>query len=188
MIFDQLMTNKYEVVDGFLTSSLMEALRNQYSEQHFKTAGTGREQKYQTGQSRGDRIHWLGSSSADGADALMCGVLENVRKNINRSCMMGLHEFEAHLACYKPGTGYTKHKDAFADGKNRRKISAVFYLNDEWSENDGGELVVYDEDGNERERILPKAGRAVFFVSEDVPHEVLPALRDRWSVACWFKD
>jgi SM-20-related protein len=35
--------------------------------------------------------------------------------------------------------------------------------------------------------VRPDAGRAVLFLSEDVPHEVLPARRTRYSIACWFR-
>lgn len=35
--------------------------------------------------------------------------------------------------------------------------------------------------------IPPEAGTLVLFLSEDVPHEVLPAYADRYSIAGWFR-
>ncbi len=48
-------------------------------------------------------------------------------------------------------------------------------------------LVLYrgDEPGA-IERILPSPGLMVLFLSEDFPHEVLPATRSRHSIAGWF--
>ena len=64
----------------------------------------------------------------------------------------------------------------------------MLYLNDDWQASDGGELVVYDEHSQEvLHRVLPSAGTLVCFLSEEFPHEVLPAHRDRMSIAGWFR-
>ncbi|MDP2227267.1 MAG: 2OG-Fe(II) oxygenase [Moraxellaceae bacterium] len=39
----------------------------------------------------------------------------------------------------------------------------------------------------ERYRLRPEGGRLAIFMSEDMPHEVLPATRERWSIAGWFR-
>ena len=50
-----------------------------------------------------------------------------------------------------------------------------------------GELVLYknDQDVNGI-KVLPEFGTLVIFLSEEFPHEVLPALRDRYAIAGWF--
>ena len=64
----------------------------------------------------------------------------------------------------------------------------VAYLNPDWSEEDGGELVLYPEKGEQGElRVTPAHGTFVLFLSEDFEHEVLPARRDRLSIAGWFR-
>ncbi len=71
-------------------------------------------------------------------------------------------------------------------------VSLVLYLNEGWQLQDGGgELRVFSPPDNEDQMVglvRPEAGRAALFLSEDVPpHEVLPANRTRYSIACWFR-
>jgi SM-20-related protein len=62
------------------------------------------------------------------------------------------------------------------------------YLNDDWGEHDGGELLIYPQRGDSPpERIMPGNGVLLVFLSERVVHEVLPARRDRFSIAGWFR-
>jgi len=64
----------------------------------------------------------------------------------------------------------------------------VTYLNSDWQPGDGGELVLYAEDEvTEIATIEPRAGTLVLFLSEEIPHEVRPAIRDRISIAGWFR-
>ncbi len=52
----------------------------------------------------------------------------------------------------------------------------------------GGELVLYDGAGEiELVRAAPECGKLVIFLSEDFPHEVLPAKQFRQSIAGWFR-
>jgi SM-20-related protein len=37
------------------------------------------------------------------------------------------------------------------------------------------------------ERVLPNYGKIVIFISDQFPHEVLAAERDRYSIAGWFR-
>ena len=67
-------------------------------------------------------------------------------------------------------------------------LSIVLYLNRAWTSHDGGELVLYGDQGDRTgTRVLPLLGTLVVFMSEDFPHEVLPARRDRYSIAGWFR-
>ena len=61
------------------------------------------------------------------------------------------------------------------------------YLNEDWLESDGGQLALYHPDGTQ-ENVLPVSGRAVFFESDKVEHEVHPSFnRYRLSIAGWLK-
>ena len=60
-------------------------------------------------------------------------------------------------------------------------------MNDNWDENDGGELVIYDEDNNFLKKVIPQANTLVIFLSDKFPHEVLPAKKRRFSIAGWFR-
>lgn len=69
----------------------------------------------------------------------------------------------------------------------RRVLSTVFYLNDDWCDADGGELLLWMDETGEPVRVWPRSGSAVFFLSDAVPHEVRPARVDRYSIAGWFR-
>ena len=56
-----------------------------------------------------------------------------------------------------------------------------------WKAEDGGELVLYrGEEDSQGMRVSPSWGTIVVFLSEEFPHEVLPANRDRYSIAGWY--
>ncbi|MFP4207045.1 MAG: 2OG-Fe(II) oxygenase [Wenzhouxiangella sp.] len=149
-------------------------------------AGIGRETDHQLRPDiRGDRIHWL--TRSDPVQARFLAQMEALRLVLNRRLFLGLFEFEAHYAHYPAGAFYRRHLDSFQGAANR-VVSLVAYLNPDWGAEDGGELVLYDPAGESRlATIIPKSGRIVLFLSEEIPHEVLPARRDRLSIAGWFR-
>ncbi|QGG81255.1 2OG-Fe(II) oxygenase [Litorivicinus lipolyticus] len=132
---------------------------------------------------RGDRIRWIDECS--GAGRTWLAGCDQLRVHLNRTLMAGLFSFESHFAHYPAGAFYQRHVDAFRGQANRR-VSLVAYLNDEWSDADGGQLVLYPTD-HPQVRVTPAMGTLVVFLSEDLAHEVLPASRDRYSIAGWFR-
>ena len=172
-------------VPGFVVKALCQGVEALPARQ-FKKAGIGRAQDYQTKHAiRGDSICWIEGTSEEGATWLAW--CEALRVHINRTLFMGLFSFESHFACYEPGKFYKRHVDAFK-GQGNRVLSLVAYLNDDWTSEDGGELVLYaDESDLIGTRVLPTKGTFVVFLSEQFPHEVLPAARSRHSVAGWFR-
>lgn len=133
---------------------------------------------------RGDALCWLTPALPAGGRYLAW--MDTLRQVLNRELFLGLQEFEAHYAHYPVGAAYRRHVDRHRDS-NARVISAVCYLNEDWPAAAGGELVMYDAQGRERLRLPPQGGTLVLFRSEDMPHEVLPATRERWSIAGWFR-
>ena len=111
--------------------------------------------------------------------------IDALRIALNRELMLGLVECESHYAVYPPGTGYTRHLDRLRDS-DARVLSAVFYLNQAWRVADGGALRLHMADGSSRD-IYPCAGDLLLFLSAQCEHEVLPATRDRMSIACWMR-
>ena len=79
-----------------------------------------------------------------------------------------------------------KHLDAFKNSKNR-VVTTVYYLNDDWDENDGGELLIYDNEDKCITKLLPKQNTLVVFMSEEFPHAVEIAQKDRCSIAGWYR-
>ena len=102
---------------------------------------------------------------------------------MNQRCFLGLIDFEAHYARYQQGDFYQKHLDAFV-GRSNRVLSTVCYLN---TVDQGGELVLYNEQDQLLTKVQPKAGTLVIFESCRFPHEVLPASQTRYSIAGWFR-
>jgi SM-20-related protein len=139
---------------------------------------------------RSDKIMWLDNGVDPAVDAYL-KQMEAIRETVNQQCFLGLFDYECHFANFEPGDFYKTHVDAFADEHNprgNRKLSSVFYLNKDWRSEHGGELVLYAPDsGEEITRVLPQLGTLVLFLSEEFPHEVLPARRTRRSVTGWFR-
>lgn len=157
----------------------------------FAVAGVGRSADHTINRFvRRDKISWIeGHGDAELAWLAWAGRLQVY---LNRRLFMGLFSLESHFAHYRVGDFYKKHVDAFRpDGTERgarRVLSLVAYLNPAWQHSDGGELLIYDERGADVvERVLPSYGTVVVFLSTEVAHEVLPAVRDRYSIAGWFR-
>ncbi|CAI3952280.1 2OG-Fe(II) oxygenase [Alteromonas macleodii] len=188
-IVDDLVTKGFSIQEhglpDFITQALL-ACQRSISEAEYQAAGIGRAENYQKAEKvRGDEICWITGSSSEGA--LWLSWCEAMQQYVNRSLFMGLFSFESHFACYEPGKFYKRHVDAFK-GQGNRVLSLVAYLNDDWTSEDGGELVLYaDESDLIGTRVLPTKSTFVVFLSEQFPHEVLPAARSRHSVAGWFR-
>lgn len=152
-----------------------------------KKAGIGRGNDLTRDRSvRRDRIAWLQGVTAP--QAALFDFFDSMLTGLNQRLFLGLRRFEAHYATYHPGDFYKKHLDSF-QGRASRVISLVLYLNEGWQPEFGGALQVFNrENDNEAcAQVLPEAGRMAIFLSEEIPHEVLPALRTRHSIACWFR-
>ncbi len=152
----------------------------------FARAGTGRQQDHGLNDFvRRDEICWIDGESSAGAAWL--GWAERLRCFLNRELLLGLFSFESHFAHYGPGDFYRRHLDAFR-GEANRMLSLVAYLNSSWQPGEGGELVLYrSAEDSEGIRVVPAMGSVVAFLSEEFPHEVLAAERDRYSIAGWFR-
>lgn len=133
---------------------------------------------------RGDALCWLREDMAAGGVYLRW--MEGLRQSLNRELFLGLQEFEAHYAHYPVGAFYRRHVDRHRDS-NARVVSAVFYLNVDWPPDAGGELLLWSETNELLCRQAPVGGSLLLFRSADMPHEVLPALQERWSIAGWFR-
>ncbi|MCG9693616.1 2OG-Fe(II) oxygenase [Vibrio sp. Isolate22] len=184
-LIDALSTQGYCVWDDFLTHEEVVALRDCIPE-NWKKARIGRNDEVTRESSiRSDKIQWVHRDMGEPASQFL-DKMEQIRLAANQAFFLGLFEYEAHFAKYEKGDFYQKHLDCFKGNENRR-LTTVFYMNDEWSEDDAGELVVYDLQDNHIATIPPKSGRLFVFLSEQFPHEVLPTNTERFSIAGWFR-
>jgi len=137
---------------------------------------------------RGDRTRWFDAAALTPAQAACWRALQALRGELNRELLLGLEEIEAHYALYPPGAHYARHRDRFRDD-DARVLSSVLYLNPDWRAEDGGALRLHlaGKTHYPHVDIYPEAGTLVLFLSADFEHEVLPAARERLSVAAWFR-
>ncbi|GAB3097270.1 2OG-Fe(II) oxygenase [Pseudomaricurvus hydrocarbonicus] len=188
-IAQNLLSQGYSVHPGALPQALSEQLYRHSQElpqQQFDPAGIGRDTQHTRSEAiRKDQICWITDDWEAGRHWLTwAGELQTY---LNRRLFLGLFSFESHFAHYGPGDFYKRHVDAFRGDANRI-LSMVVYLNPEWRPEYGGELVLYSDDQDDQgQKITPTLGTIVVFLSEEFPHEVLPAQNDRYSIAGWFR-
>ena len=137
---------------------------------------------------RGDLTLWLDDLPCSGAAIAHLQHLDALRTELNRRLFLGLHSVEAHYAAYPAGAHYARHRDRFLDvpsaGGAERVVSLVSYLNPDWKSSDGGALRLHMAEGTID--VLPQEHTTVCFLSE-LEHEVLPAGRERFSIAAWLR-
>lgn len=188
-IVDDLATRGWSQQALFLPDALSRALaaecRRRHAEGELNPASVGRGAAQEIREAiRGDQIQWLDPGESEVCDRYL-GAMDSLRQAINQGLFLGLEDFECHFALYPPGAFYKRHLDRFRDD-DRRMVSAVFYLNEGWQPEDGGQLRMFLQDGVEHD-VQPVAGSLVVFLSGEVPHEVLPAGRERLSLTGWFR-
>ncbi|EHR0228572.1 2OG-Fe(II) oxygenase [Vibrio parahaemolyticus] len=184
-LIDALATDGYYIWDDFLSEDEVTQLRDCIPD-NWKKARIGRNDNVTRIESiRSDKIQWLKPAMGQPI-ANYLSKMEEIRQEVNRHFFLGLFEYEAHFAKYEKGDFYQKHLDCFKGNENRR-LTTVFYMNESWSEEDAGELVVYDLNDKEIATIPPRGGRLLVFLSEQFPHEVLPTNAERFSIAGWFR-
>ncbi|UKN02347.1 2OG-Fe(II) oxygenase [Paracrocinitomix mangrovi] len=174
-------------VDGWFSDEeqlgLRKALLSRYNNDNFRHAGIGDKFNLtKVASIRSDKIHWLNVNTEIPAELSFFAKIEGFIQYLNRTCYAGINSHEFHYAVYEPGTFYQRHVDQF-NADDRRKFSMVLYLNDEWIEGNGGELMIYK---NGDHKIDPIPGRLVFF-SSDIEHEVLQSNFQRKSLTGWLK-
>ncbi|TVP49039.1 MAG: 2OG-Fe(II) oxygenase [Halomonas sp.] len=190
-LVDALVEHGWYVGHGAIDLGLCEALNRELLHRAayngLDEAGIGRGQQHLLRKDiRGDAIHWLDRESA--AQRHYLDAMSELQQALNHALFLGLFEYEAHFAHYPPGAFYQRHVDSFR-GRANRVISTVGYLTPNWPSDGGGEMVIYhpDDPSQEVARVVPEAGTFACFLSETIPHEVLPTHQPRTSIAGWFR-
>ena len=167
--------------------------------------------RYTDTSSRGDVVRWLdgGDARAPACSALaqwLRGELLDAVRSACAAAPAGSHAGSGRapslclqggeilpismLACY-PGGGalFKRHVDNSADAPDERAVTAIIYLNPEWTPADGGMLRVFPMRGEEAApalEVAPTCGTLVLFWSHRVPHEVMPASTPRYALSLWM--
>ncbi len=153
----------------------------------FRQAGVGRGESWHVNpEIRSDFVHWIDPTPLLPAQKEIQDRYEELRMAINEQLFLGIFAWEGHLTLYPPGAHYARHLDRFRDAMHRT-VSTILYLNEDWSEGDGGQLRIYTgKEAGEQIDVLPLGGTLVTFLSERFEHEVLPSARERISLTGWF--
>lgn len=134
---------------------------------------------------RRDSICWITGEATAGR--LWLDWARRLKMYLNQRLFLGLFDFESHFSYYASGAFYKRHVDA-SRGDSNRVLTIFAYLNHDWTVEDAGELVLYcSEDDQQGIRVTPAMGTLVVFLSKEFPYEVLPANRDRYSIAGWYR-
>ena len=187
-LIDSLARTGLGVERAFLPPELVASLRTRLGELEaagrFRAAAVGAgAQRAVRPALRGDRLCWLDPPLVQAEEELLARA-ELLRAALNGALALGLFDLECQYAIYPPGGVYVRHLDRSAAGAER-VLSVLLYLNEDWSAADGGALRLYADAGSLE--VIPEGGTLVIFDSARFEHEVLPARRDRFSVAGWFR-
>ena len=187
-VANQLANQNFAITDHFLSLkeviAIKEVFKHHQSQETFKRAGVGKEDDFMLDREiRGDYIKWIDPDFAMQPVRFFLSKINQLQDYLNKTCFLGIRDYEAHFTIYPPGSFYKRHLDQF-QGDGARKISFICYLNNEWQQGDGGELRLYL---NEEEKdIQPLAGKLVCLRSEIIEHEVLLAHKHRYSLTGWM--
>ena len=215
VIGGQLRQSNFCVLDGFLGKAAVGELRAEVASLHnsgrlrlSRLAGgrTGSMLTYSHTAVRGDHVGWFGGE--EGVETWPNGTLHKYLQKVDtliaqlgEADCAGLSHISsrshAMVACY-PGGGarYVRHCDNSCNSGegercNGRRLTAILYLNEGWSQLHGGELRLYPPyaKGEPLCDVAPVADRLVLFYADyRVPHEVLPAHVTRLAITCWYFD
>lgn len=97
-----------------------------------------------------------------------------------------IHSTTQRVATYDEECHIAKHRDGF---NNKRLFVILIYLNKEWEETNGGDLVIYTKN-NERISLTPKAPSVCVldFTQNNLEHEVLKVIKDtRYTYVSFYE-
>lgn len=180
----------WSVQEDFFSKELIHNLKETLTAVHrqgdFKQAGIGRKNNFHIEHSiRSDEISWFDENNLNESQKIFLTITQQLQESINEKFYLGLFELEVHFALYAPNAFYKRHLDQH-ENQDTRVITVITYLNENWKDEDGGELQLYLKDGKTM-TVSPNAGTLVCFMSAEFEHEVLPAKRERASLTGWFR-
>jgi SM-20-related protein len=189
LLIDSYMDSNIGIDAGFLTEKLSSGLQDNIlqlqQDNMMVAAGIGNNEVKDANQKmRGDKIYWMDKSHDNIYEQEFLHHIENFIERLNSTCYTGINGYEFHYAVYEEGSFYKRHKDQFKNDSNR-KYSLISYLNNKWLQEDGGQLVVYQNEI--AQTIQPHSQTSVFFKSDEMEHEVTMANRSRMSITGWLK-
>jgi len=194
-LISELEDKRFFVLDNLLSEEdiglLYQEARRRHELKLYEPAKIGRGPNKQREESiRGDWTSWIEENETELIPIKnYLSIIDNLTKQINQVFFAGLKNFECHFSYYPEGSFYKKHVDQF-QGQTARQLSCILYLNLDYQNKDGGELVIYSQDDSNEEliRINPLGGRFVCFLTKDLYHEVLICNQPRYALTGWVRN
>ena len=188
-LINSFIDNKVGIAEDFLSKPLALQLKKNltelYANDQLRSAGTGNDTAVVHNKlMRSDIIYWLDRKHNNQYENDFFDLMDSFVSHLNSTCYTGITGYEFHYALYEAGSFYKKHFDQFRNN-NSRQYSMIMYLNDNWQQNDGGELCIHHN--NSLQNITPINGKSVFFKSSELEHEVLLTNKPRMSITGWLK-
>ncbi len=186
-IVEALQERDFCILPAWLSQDEVAALTTEFSQLQdqgeFKAAGISKNQQFAR-EVRRDEICWFEPNGLLPAQKILWERFENIKAVLNRELYLGLWDLEGHFASYAKGGFYLRHLDRFASD-DARTVTVVLYLNEDWSPEHGGELVIFTAKGPIH--VEPRAGTLVIFMSAKIEHEVRESHAPRRSFAGWYR-
>lgn len=104
--------------------------------------------------------------------------------SINQSGFFSVEGFHIDASYFLPTHFFKTHMDVYSDPL--QILTFIFYTHDEWTEKDGGNLVLYDKDMTHLKSVSPTPGSFMIFKSRDFPHEVRMCFKERRCLKGWM--
>ena len=189
VLISSFLKTKIGLSNHFLQTRLANKLKTNllelFDNKKFSKAGTGNAEFISQDLSvRSDSIFWLDRKHDNKSENEFLDLIDEFVRYLNMTCFAGITSYEFHYSMYEKGAFYQKHLDQFQNNSNR-KYSMISYLNDNWTEADGGQLLIHQLGNNQN--IDPTQGKTIFFKSDELEHEVLVTNARRMSVTGWLK-
>ncbi len=182
--------NGYFVVDDFCSNddaiAARAAAQRMVDAHRLSPAGVSRAGSVEP-RIRGDLTTFLDENDLDTGFVGVVSALTAFQSTLREQAWLTLPRRELQLGCYPgDGTGYARHLDAFrgASLTGHRRVTVVLWLNEGWQPAHGGCLRVATDHGVVD--VEPLLARAIVFLSERVPHEVLPCFAPRFALTMWL--
>ncbi|CAE8630665.1 unnamed protein product [Polarella glacialis] len=190
----QLRDTGFVVIDGFLSDSLAATLRSEAVE--LATAGRMPQHRFQFGASQFAKPHIFEADLHDEVmqealpefanllfDDSLAKCLELLLPDLGLEIGPRTKSLKLQRNCGRGGC-FPAHYDN-AGRPSRRAVTCVVYLNPDWRQGDGGELVLHPFLRKEVV-VAPAMGRAALFRSDRILHSVRPAVAERFCFTIWL--
>jgi SM-20-related protein len=199
----ELTSSGYVIIDNFLPGNLQEALRKDVANlrlnSKFNVAKIGQDSTNALNTDiRVAETCFVGPSKLSDCPnedrSTLYTILDQIRQDLPQPLDTTLNEF---LYAYYPSGGfYRRHRDAIPGSASiLREYSLLLYLNQDWTEKDGGRLRLHKDSGGDFlpegeepnfQDVDPHGGTLVLFESDKLPHEVLDTHAERIAIVGWY--